>query len=87
MPSFSSMRVTSWVVVGALLTAVIALPLWQADGLFLDQFLVFFLPACQFELPILTLRFWLHELQNSLQVPQGTPSLHSARAPPLPVHV
>jgi len=76
------MRVTSWVLVGALLTSVVALPLWSADGLFLDQPLVF-LPARQFKLPILTLCFWLHELQSIPQIPQGTPSLRSARAPPL----
>jgi len=83
MSSFSSMRVVPWAVVGALLTGIIAVPLWQADGLSFDQLLVFFLPTCLFELPILTLRFWLHELEDSLQIPQGTLSLHSARAPPL----
>jgi hypothetical protein len=83
MLSFLSTRVISWAVVGALLTGVIALPLWQGDGLFLDQLFVFFLPACQFELPILALSFWLLELQASLQVFQGAASKHSPRAPPL----
>jgi hypothetical protein len=83
MQSFPSMRVVSWAVVGALLTGIIAVPLWQADGLSLDRLLDFSLPICLFALPILTLRFWLHELQDSVQIPQGTSSLHSARAPPV----
>jgi len=82
MQLFPSMRVVCWVVVGALLTGIIAVPLWQAGGPSFDQLLVFSLPICLFALPILTLRFWLHELQDSLQIPQGTSSLHSGRAPP-----
>ena len=81
--SFSSMKVVAWAVVGALLTGVIAVPSWQENAFSFDQLFVFSLPICLFELPILTLRFWLHELQNSPQIHQGTPSLHSARAPPL----
>src|SRR5688572_17864415 len=80
MSSFS-MRAVAWAVVGTLLTAIIAVPLWQAESCSFHQLLVTSLPICLFELPVLTLSFWLHELQNSLQTHQGTPSLHSARAP------
>ena len=83
MSSYSPLRVVPWAVVGALLTGIIAVPLLQADGFSFDQLLVFSLPICLFELPILVLSFWLLELQASLQIFQGTPSRHSPRAPPL----
>lgn len=83
MSSFSSMRAVAWAVVGTLLSAIVAVPLWQGEGCSFDHLLVFSLPTCLFELPVLTLSFWLHEFQNSLQTHQGTPSLQSARAPPL----
>jgi hypothetical protein len=83
--SACSMRFLPWLVVGALLVTVISLPV--CDGLSLDQFLVFSLPASLFVIPILKLCGSLCELQDCLELPQGTPSLHSARAPPLLVRV
>ena len=80
--SASSMRVIPWLVVGALLATVAVLPVWQVDGLSLDQFLVFSLPASFFVVPILTLCCCYCDLQDCLELPEGTPSLHSARAPP-----
>ena len=80
--SASSVRIIPWLVVGALRAAGAILPVWQADGLSLDQFLVFSLPAFFFVVPILTLCCCYRELQDCLELPQGTPSLRSARAPP-----
>jgi hypothetical protein len=80
--SACSMRVVPWLVVGVLLATVATLPVWQADGLSLDQFLVFSLPVSLFAVPVLTLCCCHCELQDCLELPQGAPSLHSARAPP-----
>ena len=83
--SACSMRFVPWLVVGGLLVTVITLPV--CDGLSLDQFLVFSLPASLFVIPILKLCGFHCELQNCLELPLGTPSLLSARAPPLLVRV